>query len=100
RFLFSPSLPSGIIVIFTTIAILLLNFWLFATEDPSLREYFFGPRGIFTALVASPNTQAAFAGELFNARVTYYVLLVASGVLVGMTAYAVLQGLSHLFERF
>jgi hypothetical protein len=89
--LLSPSLSSSVVTILSTLAIVGTSGWLYINHSQAFYDYLFGPYGIATSLIQVPDTTAVFQHWLLGSGTTYYVLLVVTAAIVGLTVFAVLQ---------
>ncbi|HSW66226.1 MAG TPA: hypothetical protein VLI54_03755 [Bacillota bacterium] len=99
KLLLLPSLSSGTIVCLLGLIILGYSGWLFIRENQLFYNYLFGAYGLETFA-----WQTNVAGSIWNQRflsspLAYYALVGAAATAVGITIYALLQGIPLLFGR-
>ena len=94
--LFQPSLFSFVASVLLSIGILGVINWSYATQNPILYDYFYGPQGLTTRLEESSGTLAILAKSFSAQYITYELIVFVAAILVGLIVYAILQSISHL----
>jgi hypothetical protein len=89
--LLSPSLSSSVITLLSALIIVGVSAWLYITHSQIFYDYLFGPNGIETSLLQVTDSSAIFKNWLLGSTATYYILLVATAAIVGLTVFAILQ---------
>jgi hypothetical protein len=97
--LLRPSLSSSLVTLFTTALIMLSSGWLYVSHNAIFYDYFFGPNGINTSLLRLPNTGVLLRTWLLGNTATYYIVLVVTAIIAGLTVFAVLQGVRRLMQQ-
>jgi len=96
--LLTPSISSSLLVLSAPGATMMRAGWLYITHSPAFYDYFFGPYGIKTLLLRMPDTSVLLRTWLFGSNATYYIVLVVTALIAGLTIFTVLQGIRHLIS--
>lgn len=97
--LLTPSLSSGIVTLFAATATLIGAGWLYIGHNPFFYDYLFGPNGINTTLLRVPDTTVLVRTWLLGSAATYYIVLLITALIAGLTVFAILQGIRHLVSE-
>lgn len=97
--LLKPSLSSGWVTLFGAGLIMASSGWLYLSHNAAFYDYFFGPNGVNTLLLRLPNTGVLLRTWLLGNTATYYIALVVTAVIAGLTVFAILQGVRRLMQQ-
>jgi hypothetical protein len=96
RVLLTPSILSGYLVFFITLAILGIGAWSYLSQNDFLHDYLFGPFGVVTAALYAPDSLALFRRTVVNNPLTYNAFIAVCALLVGVLAYELLESIRRL----
>lgn len=97
--LLKPSLSSGLLTLFAVALIMTSSGWLYISHNAAFYDYLYGPNGVSTTLLRLPNTGVLLRTWLLGNTATYYIVLVVTAIIAGLTVFAILQGVRRLLQQ-
>jgi hypothetical protein len=88
-----PSFASTISGSILVLLILGTSAWSYAQQKQLFYEGLFGVYGFKTLMMQAPDGLSAILNTLLRGSYTYFVLVVVAAVIVGLSVYAILQGM-------
>lgn len=85
-----PSLSSGTLTLLTALTLLAASGWSYINDNLLFYDQLFGIYGFKTLLLQSDGLYA-LQHALLDSSITYYILLVATGITVGLIVYTLLE---------
>jgi hypothetical protein len=91
KVLITPSPLSAVLIFILAITWVLVNSWLYFSNNPFVYQYVFGPNGITSYAWEGTESITSWGSKFFSSPAGYYVLLAAFGLIVGAAVFALLQ---------
>jgi len=97
--LLKPSLSSGLLTLCVTLFVMISSGWLYISHNAAFYDYLYGPTGVATTLLRLPNTGVLLRTWLLGSAATYYIVLLGTAIIAGLTVFAILQGIRRLLQQ-
>lgn len=96
KLILSPSIVSAPVALTASSLIWVSAGWSYITDTQLFYDQLFGPYGAVTLLQIQPHNLGEFQTTVLNSSGTYYVALVAAGLIAGLIIFFALESISRV----
>lgn len=89
--LLTPSILSAIVTITSAVVATAYSGWSYINDAELFYDYLFGPLGVVTALLSTPDPFMILRIAIFNNPLTYNALILLCAIIIGFIVYEILE---------